>query len=228
MGIGKNIILANPNSPTSAAIALSDIEAIAQSNPDHVVLIDEAYVDFGAESAIPLTRKYKNLLVMHTYSKSRSLAGARMAFAIGHAQIIEDLNKMKFSFNPYNVNRLTQIMGEAALDDEEYYRDKRRKIIETRGYTEKRLLELGFSMTDSKANFIFATHPKIGGYEFYKSLKQKGILVRQWNKPRIANYLRITVGTKEQMDAMLEAAAAILSNPYERTSFARQVYEHLM
>jgi histidinol-phosphate aminotransferase len=209
-GIGRNIVLANPNAPTGIALPLNDIEAIVKKNPDHVVLIDEAYVGFGAESAIPLTHKYDNLLVMQTYSKSRSMAGARLAYAIGSSAIIEDLNKMKFSFNPYNVNRLTQLMGEAALDDEAYYTEKRREIIEARGYTENRLRDMGFSMTDSSANFIFVKHPDIGGYKLYTALKKRGILVRQWDKPRIADYLRITIGTKEQMIALIDTIEKIL------------------
>ena len=209
-GIGKNVILANPNAPTGIALTLPDIESIAQNNPGHVMLIDEAYVDFGAESAIGLTGKHENLLVVHTYSKSRSLAGARMAYAIGPAPLIDDLNKMKYSFNPYNVNRLTQVMGEAAIDEEAYYREKRREIIATREYAQARLLELGFLATDSKANFIFAKHPGISGHALYAALKEKGILVRQWNKPRISDYLRITIGTKEQMDALIAAIKEIL------------------
>ena len=215
MGINKNIVLANPNSPTSAAIRLNDIESIVRSNADHLVLVDEAYVDFGAESSIPLIEKYDNLLVMHTFSKSRSMAGARMAFAIGPAPIIGDLNKMKYSFNPYNVNRLTQVMAEAALDEEAYYIDKRREIIATREYTEKMLKGLGFLMTEPKANFIFAKHPGVGGHELYLKLREKGILVRQWNKPRISDYLRITIGTKNQMDALLTAIEEITN---ERTA----------
>jgi histidinol-phosphate aminotransferase len=162
-GIYRNIILANPNAPTGIALPLSDIEEIARTNPDNVVLIDEAYVDFGADSAIALTKKYDNLLVVHTFSKSRSMAGARLSFAIGSAPLIDDMRKMKYSFNPYNVNRLTQIMGEAALDDDAYYREKHREIIETRAYTMARLRELGFTMTDSKANFLFAKHTDIKG-----------------------------------------------------------------
>ena len=164
MGVGKNIVIANPNAPTGIALPLRDIEEITQSNPDHIVLIDEAYVDFGAQSAIPLLDKYENLLIMHTYSKSRSMAGARLAYAIGQAPVIEDLNKMKYSFNPYNVNRLTQLAGEAALDEEDYYRERRAQIVATREYTETRLHELGFTTTDSKANFLFTHHPDIGGY----------------------------------------------------------------
>jgi len=208
--IGKNVIIANPNAPTGIALPLSDIEAVVQANPDFIVLVDEAYIDFGAESAIALTHVYDNLLVVHTYSKSRSLAGARMSFAIGPAPIIGDMNKMKYSFNPYNVNRLTQVMGEVALDEEEYYKEKRYEIIRTREYTATRLRELGFLMTDSKANFVFARHPGITGYEIYTSLREKGILVRHWSKPRISDYLRITIGTKEQMDALLDAVNDIL------------------
>ena len=210
INIGKNIVLANPNAPTGIALTPDNIEAIAQSNPDYVVLIDEAYVDFGAQSVIPLTHIYDNILVMHTYSKARSMAGARLAYAIGPTPLIEDLNRMKYSFNPYNVNRMTQIAGEAALREDAYYRNMRQEIIETRAYTEERLRELGFIMTNSLANFVFITHPEIGGHELYASLKERGILVRHWNKPRISDYLRITIGTKEQMDALIAAVRDIL------------------
>jgi histidinol-phosphate aminotransferase len=209
LNIGKNVVLANPNAPTGIALPLSDIGLIARSNPDYIVLVDEAYVDFGAESAIPLTREYENLLIMHTYSKARSTAGARLAYAIGQAPLIEDLNKMKYSFNPYNVNRLTQIAGIASLDEDAYYKDKHRKIIATREYTEAKLRELGFTMTESSANFLFVKHPEIGGYELYAALKEKGILARHFNKPRTADYLRITIGTNEQMDALVNAIVEI-------------------
>ena len=210
--IRRTIVLANPNAPTGIALPLSAIEAIAFNNPDYICLIDEAYVDFGAESAVQLTRKYDNLLVMHTYSKARSMAGARLAYAIASAPIIEDLNKMKYSFNPYNVNRLTQVMGEAALTEESYYREKHQEIIKVREYTEKRLRELGFEMTKSTANFLFAKHPEMGGFELYSALKEKGILVRNWQKPRISDYVRITIGTKTQMDALISAVGETLSN----------------
>jgi len=206
----KNVVIANPNALTGIALPLRDIEMIVRTNPDHIVLIDEAYIDFGARSAIRLTREYDNLLVIHTYSKSRSMAGARMAFAIAAAPLIEDLNKMKYSFNPYNVNRLTQIMGEAALEEEGYYRDRRREIISARAYTEARLNELGFHMTESKANFVFASHPGIGGYELYAALKDRGILVRHWDKPRISDYIRITIGTREQMEALIRAIKDVM------------------
>jgi len=210
MDIGKNIVLANPNAPTGVALGLDDIEVIVKSNPGHIVVIDEAYVDFGADSAVELTKKYENLLVIHTYSKSRSMAGARLGYAIASAPVIEDLNKMKYSFNPYNVNRLTQVIGEKAIDEEAYFVNKRREIIETREYTEKRLKELGFYLTDSKANFLFGKHPDIGGFELYSRLKDMGILVRQWNKPRISDYVRITIGSKDQMDALITATEEIL------------------
>ena len=210
--IEKNIVLANPNAPTGIALGLDDIEKITQSNPNHVILIDEAYIDFGGTSAIQLTNKYDNILVIHTYSKSRSMAGARLGFAIGSAPLIEDLNKMKYSFNPYNVNRLTQALGEAAIDNEEYFTEKRLNIVEIREYTAKRLQELGFTMTDSKANFLFCKHPDISGSNLYLKLKEKGILVRQWEKPRISDYIRITIGTRDQMNSLLEAIKKILSN----------------
>ena len=208
---GKNIVIANPNAPTGIALPLSGIEEIARSNPGYVALIDEAYVDFSAESAIPLINKYENLLVMHTYSKSRSMAGARMSYAIGPAPLIGDLNRIKYSFNPYNVNRLTQIAAEAALDWGGYYKEMCREIVKTREYTELELQKLGFHMTQSSANFVFAKHPSIGGHELYQELKKRGILVRHFNKPRISAYLRITIGTKEQMDALISALANIIS-----------------
>jgi len=213
ISVKKNIVLANPNAPTGITLGLDEIEKLAQSNPDHIILIDEAYIDFGGKSAIPLTKKLDNLLVIHTYSKSRSMAGARLGFAIGSAPIIEDLNKMKYSFNPYNVNRLTQALGEAAIDNEIYFEEKRREIIKVREHTAKRLQELGFTLTDSKANFLFCKHPDISGFDLYLKLKEKGILVRQWNKPRISEYVRITVGTKEQMESLLTAIEEV--KPHE-------------
>ena len=217
--IGKNVVIANPNAPTGVALPLADIEAVLRSNHNHIVLIDEAYVDFGAESAISLTHEFDNLIVIHTYSKSRSMAGARLGYAIAQEPLIEDLNKMKYSFNPYNVNRITQLAGEAALENEDYYRKMRREIIETRGYTAARLKELGFIMTESSANFVFAKHTVIGGYELYAALKERGILVRHFNKPRISDHLRITIGTKEQMDALFTTVKTILA---ERTKLCEK------
>jgi len=210
VGRNKNIILANPNAPTGITLSLSDIEMIVTGNPDHVVLIDEAYVDFGTESAVDLTHKYDNLLVMHTYSKSRSLAGARLAYAIGSAPIIDDLYRMKDSFNSYNVSRMTQLMGIAAIIDDAYYIEKRRQIIDTRDYTVSMLRDLGFSMTDSHANFLFVKHSIMSGKELYTALKEHGLLVRHWDSPRISDYLRITIGTQEQMEALGDALRNIL------------------
>ena len=209
-GINKNIVIANPNAPTGIAINLNEIEEIAKTNPNHIVLIDEAYVDFGAESAIRLTKDYDNLLIMHTYSKSRSMAGARLAYAIASEPVIEDLKKIRFSFNPYSVNRLTQLAGIAALNDNDYYEEKHQEIIKTREYTETKLKKLGFEMTSSKANFVFAKHMGYNSNELYLALKEKGILVRHWGKPRIKDYLRITIGTKQQMDALIEALKEII------------------
>jgi len=212
IAIDENIILANPNAPTGITVGLDDIEAMTGSNQNKVVVIDEAYIDFGGESAVHLTKKQKNLLVIHTYSKSRSMAGARLGFAIGSPPLIDDLKKMKYSFNPYNVNRLTQAMGAAALDSEALYTEKRREIMNVREYAGDRLKNLGFTLTNSKANFLFCKHPDIGGYELYSKLKEKGILVRQWDKPRIKDHVRITIGTREQMDALVAAVEEIVDS----------------
>ena len=208
--LNRNIIIANPNAPTGLTLSLDEIRGIAEHNRDYIVLIDEAYVDFGGESAVSLTKEYDNLLVVHTYSKSRSMAGARLSYAIGQAALISDLVKVKYSFHPYNVNRMTQIIGLASLEAQQYYDENCREIMKTRAYTASELQKLGFSMTDSKANFLFARHPEIHGTELYKLLKNRGILVRNFDKPRTSDYLRITVGTKEQMDALLRETASIL------------------
>lgn len=209
--VGTTIVIANPNAPTGICLSTMDIEKIAASNPNNVVVIDEAYVDFGGESCIPLTAKYDNLLVVQTYSKSRSLAGARLGYAVGNEAIISDLEKLRYSTNPYNVNRLTLIAGEAALEGKEYYDKNNSEIIQTREYTSRSLKELGFKLTDSKANFIFASHPQLKGKEVYRGLRERGILVRYFDKPRISEYVRITVGTKKQMDALLISLKELLN-----------------
>ena len=203
IGIDRNIVIANPNAPTGLYLPLEDIERILRSNPDHLVLIDEAYIDFGGRSSIELLPKYDNLLICGTFSKSRALAGARLGYSIGTPEAIEDLNKIKFSFNPYNVNRLTLLAGKAAIEDREYFEDCRAKVIATREDTARRLKSLGFELTDSKANFLFARHPKLSGEECYLKLKEGGILVRYFDEPRTRDYVRITMGTPEEMKELM-------------------------
>jgi histidinol-phosphate aminotransferase len=210
-GIGKNVILANPNAPTGLAVPVSDIERILRSNPDNLVLVDEAYIDFGGDSVVGLIGKYDNLLVVHTCSKSWALAGARLGFVFGQEALIEDIEKMRYSFNSYNVTRQTQRVGEAALDDEPYYKDMRAKIVRTRENATAALKALGFQLTDSKSNFLFARYPGMSGEALYLKLKSMGILVRHFDKPRISDYLRITVGTDEQMDKLIKALKTILT-----------------
>ena len=210
LGNDANVVIANPNAPTGIALGLEDIEKIVTENPDRVVLIDEAYVDFGADSAVTLTKRYENLLVVCTYSKSRSMAGARLGFAIGNEELIKDLEKIKYSTNPYNINRLTMLAGIAAINDNDYYLENCRKVMETREYTADKLKALGFILTPSKSNFIFAKHPQISGEELYLTLKAKGILVRHFTAKKICEYNRITVGTIEQMETLLSTVEDIL------------------
>ena len=191
-------------------LSLSDVERIVSTNPDNVVIIDEAYIDFGGESAIRLTDRYDNLLVTRTFSKSYSLAGARLGFGIGAKSLIADLNTIKYSTNPYNVNRMTMAAGVAALKDNGYYMNNCKTIIENREWTSKELKKLGFTVTDSMTNFIFAKSDKIGGKELYLALRENGVLIRHFDNPIITDYNRITVGTKLQMETLLETVKTIL------------------
>lgn len=204
------VFIANPNAPTGICLSLDEIEKIVASNPDNVVVIDEAYIDFGGESAVGLIGKYKNLLVTQTFSKSRSMAGARLGFGVACPELIRDLNTIKYSTNPYNVNSMTMAAGVGVLSDEEYTRTNCASVIANRDYAMASLKELGFEMTNSKANFIFAKHPEIDGGEIYSSLREKGILVRHFSGKRIAQYNRITVGSREQMEALICAIKEIL------------------
>lgn len=211
IGIGKNIVIANPNAPTGLTLSLSDIQRIVESNPDNVVIIDEAYVDFGAESAVSLVDQYDNLLVTQTFSKSRSMAGARLGFGIGAESLIADLCTIKYSTNPYNVNRMTMAAGTVALCENEYYMQNCKKIIQTREETKAELENLGFFVTDSKANFLFAKSDAIDGETLYLELKKRGVLVRHFSSEKIKDYNRITVGTPEQMRVFLEKTKEILN-----------------
>ena len=210
INVGGTIFIANPNAPTGIALEKSEIERIISSNPNNVVVVDEAYVDFGGESCIDLIHKYDNLLVTQTFSKSRSLAGARLGFGAAVSSLITDLNTVKYSTNPYNVNRMTMAAGIGALTDKAYFEKNCRLIREVREKTEAKLKELGFTATNSSTNFIFASHPKIGGKELYLRLKENGILVRHFDKPCLCDYNRITVGSERQMDEFISVVSKIL------------------
>lgn len=209
-GVGKTVFIANPNAPTGIALSLSDIERILASNPDSVVVIDEAYVDFGAESCVPLIHRYDNLLVTQTFSKSRSMAGARLGFGIGNRELIADLNTIRYSTNPYNVNSMTMAAGLGVMADEDYTRRNCAAVMESRAYTVAELEKRGFVMTSSLTNFVFAKHPALDGGKLYAALKEKGILVRHFTAPRISDYNRITVGTREEMQALICAIDSIM------------------
>ena len=206
----KMVVIANPNAPTGMMISVAQIEKILQTNLNSVVVIDEAYVDFGGESCYPLIQKYDNLLVVRTFSKSRCMAGARLGYAIGSKDLIADLEKIKYSTNPYNVNRLTMKLGIVTVDAEEYYQEKCRCIMADRQWTKKKLEELGFTVLPSSANFLFASSHKIDGQTLYRELKARGVLIRHFSKPRIADYIRITIGTRQQMEKFIETVAQII------------------
>lgn len=210
LGVEGNIVIANPNAPTGIALPRTEIEQILQANPDRVVIIDEAYVDFGGESCVGLIEKYDNLLVTQTFSKSRSLAGARLGMAIGNEKLIADLNTVKYSTNPYNVNRMTAAAGYAVLCEEQWFADNCAEIARTREYTAAALREIGFTVLPSRTNFLFAKSDKIDGEKLYAELKKRGVLVRHFKAERIRDFNRITIGTKAQMDIFLQKVKEIL------------------
>lgn len=200
----SGIIFPNPNAPTGVLVSLEFIEDILKHNQDSVVVIDEAYIDFGGQSAVSLLKKYENLLIIQTFSKFRSLAGIRLGVALGNEELISKLYDVKNSFNSYPIDRLAQVIGKASVDDSEYIKNNALKVIETREWTKEQLKDLGFVMPDSYANFIFIKHPNYDAEMIFKKLREKGILVRYFNKPRINQYLRVTIGTKQQMEIFIE------------------------
>ena len=206
------IIFPNPNAPTGALLPLSAIEDVVKHNPDSVVIVDEAYIDFGGESALPLIDRYDNLLVVQTFSKSRSMAGMRIGYAMGNEQLIKYLSDVKYSFNSYTMDRTTLATGVAAIQDKAYFTETCEKIIATREWAKKELAALGFTFPDSKTNFIFASHKSCPAKEIFEALRQEHIYVRYFPKPRIDNHLRITVGTQEEMEKLIHFLEKYLKN----------------
>lgn len=198
------VIFPNPNAPTGICENLTFVEDILKHNQDVVVIVDEAYIDFGGATALPLLEKYENLLVVRTFSKSRSMAGLRIGYAIGNQELIKALNDVKYSFNSYTMNLPSILLGTASLKDESYFRETTEKIIETRSWFESEMQKLGFSFPDSKANFIFASHKEVPAKEIFEAAKEHKIYVRYFAKPRIDNYLRISIGTREEMQKLLD------------------------
>lgn len=198
------VIFPNPNAPTGVLMSLEDIRDILDHNQDVVVIIDEAYIDFGGISAKPLLEEYDNLLVVQTFSKSRSMAGMRIGYAMGSPELIRALNDVKYSFNSYTMNRPSIILGTASIREDEYFKESLEKIISTREWFKKELTKLGFHFPDSAANFLFVTHESIPAKELFEAARARGIYVRYFNKPRIDDYLRITIGTREEMEIFLD------------------------
>ena len=208
-------VIANPNAQTGHFLPLCEIERLVTSDPARVVIIDEAYVDFGAESAVSLTKKYKNLLVVQTFSKSRSLAGARVGFAVGSEALISDLERVRNSFNPYNVNRLSLLAATEAIKDKAYFTECTEAVKEARAQTASALRKMGFEILGEFANFLMARHSKIGGKELNLALREKGILVRHFTDPKISDFNRITIGSKAQMQELVDAVSDILTSRKE-------------
>ena len=198
------IVFPNPNAPTGVEMPLSEIEEIVAKNPESIVIVDEAYIDFAGRSAIELIDKYDNLIVTQTFSKARSMAGMRIGYAISNPDLIRCLNDVKYSFNSYTMNQTALACGVEAVKDKVYFEEGVRKIVETREWAKEELLKLGFVFPDAKANFIFARHPKVDANELFQALKENNIYVRHWNAPRIDQYLRITIGTREEMETLFD------------------------
>ena len=196
------IIFPNPNAPTGLLLPLEKVEEIIRNNQKSVVIVDEAYIDFGGTSALKLIEKYENLLVVQTFSKSRSMAGMRIGFAIGHPDLIKALNDVKYSYNSYTMNMPSLILGTEVLKDDAYFKETVQKIMDTREWAKKRLTELGFTFPDSMSNFIFASHNRVPAKELFEALKKQQIYVRYFDQPRLSNYLRITIGTREEMETL--------------------------
>ncbi len=209
-GNNGGVVLCNPNAPTGIAVGLDVVERLLRANPDVVVIVDEAYVDFGADSAVPLIEKYPNLLVVQTASKSRALAGLRVGWAMGHENLIAGLRCVRDSINSYTVDRIAQAGAQAAIEDEEYFQFIRRKVMDTREWAAKALKEMGFTVLDSKANFLFLSYPTRGGKELLDDLRARGILARWWSDPPIAHWLRVTIGTDEEMTALIQAVRELV------------------
>lgn len=204
------VVIANPNAPTGIKQSEDMLRDIIEHNRDVVVIIDEAYVDFSGESALSLTKEYDNVLIVQTYSKSRSLAGMRIGYAMGNPELIKAMNDVRFSYNSYPMTRLSVAIGAAAIEDEEYFQKTNKMIIDTREWTKKKLTELGFSYGDSMTNFIFVTHRSVNANEIFTKLREKKIFVRHFNSPRIDNFLRISIGTQEEMEKLIEELSIIV------------------
>lgn len=206
------VVIANPNAPTGVKQDMAFLRSVIEANPDVVVIIDEAYVDFSGESAIPLIDEYDNVVVVQTFSKSRSMAGMRIGYAFGPEKLIKAMNDVRYSFNSYPMTRLSVALGVAALEDEAYFQETVKKIVETREWTKDQLKDMGFTFQDSQTNFIFATHKNVHAQVIFDALREKHIFVRHFSNPRIDNYLRISIGTKAEMEAFVEATKKIIKN----------------
>ena len=210
MDFPGTIVIANPNAPTGMLLPASDIRRLLEADPNRVVIVDEAYAHFGAESLAPLTKEYENLLIVQTMSKNRNLAGARIGYAMGSAALISAVNRVKYSFNPYNVNRLSLLAGAAALADKEYFQKCCAAIVENRAWVTGELRKIGFTVLDSYSNFIFAKSEDISGQDLYLKLKDRGILVRWFDADRIRPFVRITIGSMEQLSALVDTIQELL------------------